>query len=283
MACPTMIANSFSPFPHLTHRSFTRIHRIHPAGWTTTIWKLNPGKTGLNLHPTSNLSPFLIFPFHSSPIRPLTNWSRTPWHAWYSNVPKLHASPPSCSLTSTGCLFTARIKFKTLVLAYQAVKGSAPAYIQTAHQTLHTCQDPLSAPLPPYVIWYHLNFLWVNSSCSLLEDSRRGEHRTFKVIKCHLAYLPSVIIQKLRGKLCQLFFLSNTPLFRYKFLINKLYVFNKVTDEDVYVLWKLFFNAIYLWNFEVKLMEMFVPTVIKIIKLASLVTCAREAICIDCD
>ena len=40
----------------------------------------------------------------------------------------------------------ARINFKTLVLSYQAVKGSAPAYIQQLIRPTHP--PDLSAPLP---------------------------------------------------------------------------------------------------------------------------------------
>ena len=40
----------------------------------------------------------------------------------------------------------ARIKFKTLVLAYQAIKGSAPAYINNSSDPTH--RPDLYAPLP---------------------------------------------------------------------------------------------------------------------------------------
>ena len=58
---------------------------------------------------------------------------------WSSTFPDTPISPPlPTSLHSLP--FMARIKFKTLVLTFQAVKGSAPAYLQKIirHYTLHT-------------------------------------------------------------------------------------------------------------------------------------------------
>ncbi|KAJ8287601.1 hypothetical protein COCON_G00002600 [Conger conger] len=55
------------------------------------------------------------------------------------NLPKYsHVTPLLTTLHWLPVM--ARIKFKTLVLAFQAVKGSSPAYLQKNHQTLHPCQ-----------------------------------------------------------------------------------------------------------------------------------------------
>ena len=102
----------------------------------------------------------------ASAIRPLQLIQNAAAHLIF-NVPKYtHTTPLLKDLHWLPVI--ARIKFKTLVLAYQAVKGSAPVYIQQLIKTLHSSQTSTlrylwtsGAPRPS-----HLHIPFTSALCS---------------------------------------------------------------------------------------------------------------------